>query len=315
MAYSVAVTKHGEENIIVLRNSSNECEAEIYSFGAILNKFSIPVAHKPVNVIDGFTSIEDAVANVSKGFKSTKLSPFVCRLKNGEYTFNGASHKIKKFYMGNAAIHGLLFDQSFVIKDQGAGNDSAYVVLAYTYNKKDEGFPFSFEMEVTYKLHNENQLQLSTKVTNTSTAVMPLSDGWHPYFTLGVKVDELLVQFKSRRMVVFDNGLLPTGDFLPYTSFNEAKKFDDTVLDNCFELAATNEVCCTVKNPFNRLTLNIIAAASYPYLQIFTPDHRNSIAIENLSSVPDAFNNGIGLIELQPNASTSFETTYQLLVE
>ncbi|MBG9376251.1 aldose 1-epimerase [Panacibacter sp. DH6] len=314
MACSVSITKQGEENIILLQDNISGCTAEIYSFGALLNTFAVPVDHKPVNVIDGFISMQDAVANVSKGFKSTKLSPFVCRLKNGEYTFNSVAHKIKKFYMGSAAIHGLLFDQSFKVKEHGADEHAAYVVLLYTYNKTDEGFPFGFEMEVTYKLHEENRLLLSTKVTNKAGTAIPISDGWHPYFTFGVKVDELLVQFNSRRMVVFDNGLLPTGDLVPYTTFARTKRFGNTALDNCFELAATNEVSCTIRNPFNGLQLSITPAASYPYLQIFTPNDRRSIAIENLSSVPDAFNNGIGLIVLPPGNATTFETTYQLAI-
>jgi len=62
------------------------------------------------------------------------------------------------------------------------------------------------------------------------------------------------------------------------------------------------------------LQLNIIPASSYPYLQIYTPPHRDSIAIENLSSAPDAFNNRIGLIIAKPNEKYVFTTTYQLNV-
>jgi aldose 1-epimerase len=47
-------------------------------------------------------------------------------------------------------------------------------------------------------------------------------------------------------------------------------------------------------------------------LQIYTPPHRKSIAIENLSSAPDAFNNKIGLIELGPEDSHAFQTRYRI---
>jgi hypothetical protein len=40
-----------------------------------LNKFSIPVSNENINVIDGFGSVEDATENITKGFKSAKLSP------------------------------------------------------------------------------------------------------------------------------------------------------------------------------------------------------------------------------------------------
>jgi aldose 1-epimerase len=227
---------------------------------------------------------------------------------------SGSSYKIDKFYIGDSAIHGLLFDQEFSVHDTGADNKSAFAVLRYQYNKKNEGYPFSFEVEIMYTLTTNNNLSLTTKVSNTGNSDMPLSDGWHPYFTLASSVDELEVQFNSKRMVEFDGTLVPTGNYLPYDHFNKMKRIGDTILDNCFELNETGTVACTLKNSRNGLQLNIIPSAAYPYLQIYTPPHRHSIAIENLSSVPDAFNNGIGLIIAKPGKTYSFETTYQLVV-
>ncbi|MGL6269156.1 MAG: hypothetical protein ACRC2O_14590, partial [Chitinophagaceae bacterium] len=51
---------------------------------------------------------------------------------------------------------------------------------------------------------------------------------------------------------------------------------------------------------------------SYPYLQLYTPPHRNSIAIENLSAAPDAFNNGMGLVTLEPDHTRTFSTRYKI---
>jgi aldose 1-epimerase len=48
-------------------------------------------------------------------------------------------------------------------------------------------------------------------------------------------------------------------------------------------------------------------------LQIYTPEDRKSIAIENLSSAPDAFNNGMGLLVLEPGETKMFTTTYQIV--
>ncbi|MBA4141207.1 MAG: hypothetical protein H0X70_12070, partial [Segetibacter sp.] len=67
---------------------------------------------------------------------------------------------------------------------------------------------------------------------------------------------------------------------------------------------------CVFRNPKKKIQLEIYPASSYPYLQIFVPNHRKSIAIENLSAAPNAFNNGIGLKVLQPNESTSYTTKF-----
>ncbi|CAN5150087.1 aldose 1-epimerase [soil metagenome] len=314
MAFSIKESIEDGSVVLILKDEITGCKAVIYSFGALLNAFEIPYTGGLINIIDGYHSPADAKQNVVRGFKSAKLSPFVCRMKNGEYIFNGAKHKIDKFYLGDAAIHGLLFNESFIAKEKKATETEAAVTLSYTYYKVNEGFPFAYNATVTYTLAANNKLTLTTIVSNIGNSDMPLSDGWHPYFTLGVSIDELLVQFRSKRMLVFDDGLMPTGEYVDYNSFNEMKKFGNTVLDNCFELGGTNVAICNIKNETNGLLLSITPSKAYPYLQVYTPPHRKSIALENLSSAPDAFNNKIGLIILEPGEQKVFSTVYGVSV-
>ena len=55
--------------------------------------------------------------------------------------------------------------------------------------------------------------------------------------------------------------------------------------------------------------------AGYPYLQIYTPPHRESIAVENLSGAPNCFNNKMGLLLLQSGHSQIFTVRYKVSVE
>jgi aldose 1-epimerase len=48
---------------------------------------------------------------------------------------------------------------------------------------------------------------------------------------------------------------------------------------------------------------------------LYTPDHRKSIAIENLSAAPNCFNNKMGLHIMQPQAIWNLETSYQLITK
>ncbi|MGI8950226.1 MAG: aldose 1-epimerase [Chitinophagaceae bacterium] len=301
-----------EEKNIVLIVSSTQTQVEIFFFGALLNKFIVLRNGKGFNVIDGYKNIEDAKENITNGFKSAKLSPFVCRLKNGRFNFENAHYKINKFYLNDEAIHGLLYDAEFEIAGKDSEEDRAFVKLKYVYNKKTEGFPFQFKIEIIYELKKDNALSITTIVTNQDEKNMPLSDGWHPYFTFEKTIDNLLLQINSKQMVEFDEKLLPTGKFLPYTKFNSLKKIENISLDNCFVLNENAEPACVLRDEESGLQLNIIPEKSYPYLQIYTPPERQSIAIENLSSAPDSFNNKIGLIILKPKEERVFKTTYQL---
>src|SRR3954452_4898998 len=156
MPFSVLVDKKDLFPVIRLKDKTNNAEAEIYSFGAILKGFTIEAKNGKINIIDGFISPVDAKGTITKTFKSAKLSPFVCRLQKGEYTFDGKTHRVKKFYLGSEAIHGLLYDAPFTVKDYEADNNTAFVRLLYTYNKKEEGYPFAYSAEVVYTLKTDN---------------------------------------------------------------------------------------------------------------------------------------------------------------
>ncbi|HYK45600.1 MAG TPA: aldose 1-epimerase [Parafilimonas sp.] len=289
-----------------LRNNETQTEAVVYSFGGLLNAFIV----NGQNVVDGFSSCRDAKENITNGFKSCKLSPFVCRLPQGKYMFNDREYTTGKFFLGKEAIHGLIYDCLFEVTDSGADEKSAFVSMQYKYTKKDEGFPFSYECAITYKLQDGNRLSVVTEVTNMSNDKMPLSDGWHPYFTLGNSVNDLQVQINTNKLLEFDDRLVPTGKILSYNKFQQPELFGDTFLDNCFILSDHNNPACILKN--KTLQLSILPDASYPYLQIYAPPHRKSIAIENLSSAPNAFNNKIGLIVLQPGERKKFYTSFQV---
>ena len=311
MAFTIEINKADIFPVIHLKNNAEETSAEIYAFGGLLNKLSIK---NSANVIDGFTSPHDAKDNITNGFKSAKLNPFVCRLASGKYSFNNQDYVINKFYLNGEAIHGLLYDALFSITDSGADDKCAFVTLLYQYEKKNEGFPFAYTCTITYRLQPKGRLSVETIIQNNATSPIPVCDGWHPYFTLGGNIDELSFQMNAEKMIEFNDKLIPTGNTVPYKKFQAPELFKDTFLDNCFLLNATDKPACILKNDQIGLQLTIEVDASYPYLQIYTPPHRNSIAIENLSAAPDAFNNKMGLIILAPGESAAFTTSYLLAI-
>ncbi|MBV9961497.1 MAG: aldose 1-epimerase, partial [Parafilimonas sp.] len=184
--------------------------------------------------------------------------------------------------------------------------------LQYNYEKKDEGFPFKYTCMVEYKLTKNNSLTIKTSVKNNAETSMPVCDGWHPYFNLGASINTLMFELNSHKMLEFNEKLVPAGNILPYQKFQQPEIFGDAFLDNCFLLNENNKAACVLKNVQSGLQLTICADASYPYLQLYTPEHRKSVAIENLSAAPDAFNNKTGLTILKPKQSKTFQTTYKV---
>ncbi len=307
MSFEVSINTQQQHPIITLKNGNTG--AEIYAFGGFVNAFSITTASGLLNIIDGFTSVEDAVANATNGFKSSFLSPFTCRMNKGEFAFADTNYKIEKFYLPPHAIHGLLFDAVYDIIDTNSSNNDASVTLQHTYLATDKGYPFTFTVQHVWALKANNQLSVTTTVHHTNTTAIPYAQGWHPYFTLGSTVDNYTLQFDSNTMLEFDSTLLPTGNNIARTEFAEGASLKGVFLDNCFKLDATaNQPKCILS--YNNINVTIVPDSSYPFLQVYTPDDRQSVAIENLSGAPDCFNNGIGLRLLEPNTSSIFTTSY-----
>lgn len=308
MSFSVLIKTDDVFPVVILKDELQKTEAHVYTFGALLNRF---VIEDRQNIIDGFASCKDAKQNITNAFKSAKLSPFVCRIKNGEYYFQDKKYKTGKFFLGEEAIHGLIYDATFTIVDSNADDVSANIKLEYFYSREDEGFPFKFLCEVIYKLEKENKLSIITTITNKSEKQMPLYDGWHPYFKFDQPIDDLSFKINSNKILEFNDRLVPTGKVFPFEKFQSLQKLNDIFFDNCFQLKNTNNVACTIQDEKNNLRLNIFPSEAYPYLQVYTPPHRNSIAIENLSAAPDAFNNKMGLVILSAEESKTFSTIFQ----
>ena len=314
--FSVTILGEGDTIKAVLKNTVTSTVAEILpSCGAILHAFTVEHDGRSLNVIDGYANADDFKKNcTAKGFKSCKLSPFVCRLKNGWYPFGQSTYHIHKFYLRENALHGLLYDAAFTVTDRYADETKSSVTMKHEYHAEDLGYPFNYDCLITYELKEENSLTIITEIMNKDEGIIPIADGWHPYFTLGGKIDDLQLEFQGKSMLEFDEQLIPTGKAFPYQEFGVLKKIGDTFFDNCFLLDQTEcQPLCVLRDVVQKIQIEIHPDKAYPYLQIYTPDHRNSIAIENLSAAPDAFNNGMGLITLAPGASASFKTTYKII--
>jgi len=316
MNYSINHRKEKSLQLIALKDEKSEAEVTVIpGYGALLHGFKVKAGDKQVDVIDHYEDLDQLKNLLPTSFKSSKLSPFPCRIEEGKYSFDGIPYQFASKFLDGSAIHGLLFDKAFSIVDEKPGNDSAMIALEYVYDRDDDQYPFKYSCRIHYELLPEQVLSVETVLTNLGTSPMPIADGWHPYFSLGDKVDDWMLHFKAAAMIEFDDKLIPTGRLLDYEQFNQPALIGKTFLDNCFLINPDKTLAsCEIFNPNNKLKVSFFPGKGYPYLQIYTPPHRNSIAIENLSSAPNSFNNKMGLTILQPGQSESFGLQYKVSI-
>jgi aldose 1-epimerase len=294
-----------------LQNGSSV--AFLPAHGAAWHEWLVPVNGQLTNLIDNYQSLDHLQQEFSLSYKSAKLSPFVCRIPEGKYSWGGKEYEISRKFIDGSAIHGLLFNKPFKITDEFVEDQSAGVRLKYQFQREETGYPFHFNCEIVYELFNDNTLSVETTLLNLDDSPIPIADGWHPYFTLGGTINQYELGIASDTLLEFNEKLIPTGQFIHEPAFQQPSLLGDRFLDNCFLLqAAPDSPVCSLHNPENGLTLWFFANDTYPYLQLYTPDHRKSIAIENLSGAPDCFNNGMGLTILDPRRSATFKVAYRV---
>lgn len=300
-------TNYGQ--VYRLHNTKTQEYAEIFpACGGILNALVLQMPQGLYNVIDGFTNQAEFNVNNSSSFKSNILFPFPNRIRHGAYTFEQTSYTLPiNFAAEQNAIHGLIYDKKFTICKTHEDNSHAALELTYSYMGDIAGFPFPFVISVTYTL-SEYGLSLYTECTNTGTTAFPFGFGWHHYFRISDTLAHTALQVPTTELLEVDAAMIPTGKLQPYKTFSLLQALNSTQLDTCFAVEQNKAIHIQL---VDTETSNSIAiryhATDFPYVQIYTPPHGTSIAIEPMTCAPNAFNNGLGLRIAEPQKTYTFE--------
>lgn len=294
--YKISIEKLGIHDIYSLSDENSDFVLKfVPEKGATISDLRL----NNQNIYDGYTKIED-LETLSWG-RGILLAPFPNRLKEGKYSFEGKNYQ---FPINNpetgTALHGFISLLKFTLGEVEINDQSGSVSCHTLYDGRFEYFPFPFKAEVKYSLDNKDGFKLRLSIVNCGEKNMPIGLGWHPYFNLDENVNDTILKLPKLDIVEIDENMIPTGNIEPFTIFEKATKLEDFVLDNCFLLDKKSKSATVVlEGEKGRLTYT--QKTDIPYLQVFTPPHRKSIALEPMTCNVDAFNNGQGLKILKPN--------------
>lgn len=252
------------------------------------------------NILDGYNTPEELEA--AKWGKSVLLFPFPNRLDQGRYEWLGKQYQ---FPVNNAAtenaIHGFVRDEAFEVEYVFLAKDHASILCKYTYLGTRHYYPFSFSLEVEFMIHDNGTFTLEAACHNLSDQPIPIGFGWHPYFRLTGKADDHLMQLPACEQVAINERMIPTGGRSKFVDFQRKKRVGDTFLDNCFCNEKTSgSYKMTLEGAGHRIDVKA-NARQFPFFQVFTPPHRESVALEPMTCNVDAFNNLQGLVTLAPD--------------
>jgi aldose 1-epimerase len=147
-------------------------------------------------------------------------------------------------------------------------------------------FPFAHDIEMTHRLQDDG-LAIHLAIVNHAAVPMPVSVGFHPYFTLpDIPRDEWSVHIPVRERVVLDDKLIPTGAF---QLAGLADRIDlkgrgfDTVFAGVDD-ADTFEV----RGRSRKVALRF--GPKFPVAVVYAPPGQQFICFEPMSGVTNAFN-------------------------
>lgn len=255
------------------------------------------------------TASEDGYAG--KGCHGQLLMPWPGRVRNGSYEFDGQRYQLAIDDPNHhSAIHGWVRWATWQVREHRADR----VVMGYRHFATP-GFPWPLEFEQSYSWTGEG-LECRTTVKNLGDGTAPFGFGAHPYFSVGSPtIDSGVLQVRANQYYRPDEHLTPRFPAVPVEGspydFRQPRPVGDVVLDvtlTGLERDSDGRAVVKFRAADGSVTITLKYEEPINYVQLFSGDtldtgRRQGLAIEPYTCLPDAFNNGTGLIRLSPGAS------------
>jgi aldose 1-epimerase len=298
MIYQHRIEPFGNFEKHIFENAQGDAFEVVPQYGACL----LDLRFGGESVLDGYKTPEEMVAGAWG--KNIVLFPFPNRLRDGRYTHDGKTYQ---FDLNNPdsqnAIHGFGKDAPMTIQFKSI-DEGAMIHCTWTHDGSHSAYPFRFTFDMVMSL-TENEFYVEMAFTNHDSVTIPVGLGWHPYFVLSENVADTSLKMPKSELILIDNRMLPTGEKQAYSAFDTLTKIGETSLDNGFFITETSKEASVILQS-ERGTLHYwqeLGEQKWNFLQVFTPPHRKSIALEPMTCNIDAFNNQDGLVLLEPKAS------------
>jgi len=238
------------------------------------------------------------------------LAPWPNRLDGGRYTFEGRDGKaaLNEPELQNA-IHGLVRWLPWRTESKSADEVALSCVL-----HPQPGYPWQLDLQVGYRLE-EDGLTVSMRARNVSDVPAPFGIGFHPYVTVGMPIDQAILQIPATRYLLTDERELPTGSEPVAGSdrdFTRPRTIGSLRLDTGYTdlvRGADGRARAVLAAPDGGRRVSLWVDASFKYLMVYTGDtlgdtsrRRRAVAIEPMTCPPNSLRSGTDVLRIAPGA-------------
>lgn len=264
------------------------------SQGAALNYLSLPNREEIlVPVIAGYPDSGSPGPNEDP-YRGVLLFPFPNRLKDGKFRYQGREFQFPvNEPERNNALHGFLYNQPFSILEINETLELASVRLGYEEVNVPAYYPFSYRLEIEYRITEREGLSVITQIINTGTGELPYGIGWHPYLGTGTQIDSWIIQFPEAFLQETDQRMIPTGREVKYRNFDSPQLLGPIRFDTGFRIPDAIDVFkIRILDPENQLKFHYWQQSDpdgFRCFQIYTPPGRTCMALEPMTCPANGF--------------------------
>lgn len=182
-------TKDGQKVSAFELSNGTGMSVRILDFGCTVQSIVVPNREGiPTDVVLGY----DDVASYENGscFYGAIVGRCANRIKNARFMLDGKEYQLEK-NEGENHNHGVFNKRMF-----DAHIDGETLILRYTSPDMEEGYPGNLNVEVCYKLCDDNALEIRYKATTDAPTILNLSN--HSYFNLNGQDGSTILDHKLR---------------------------------------------------------------------------------------------------------------------
>lgn len=199
--------------------NANGIELQVINYGGIIVSLKTPNVEGEFNdIVLGFDSLETYLSEEyrqANPYFGAIIGRYGNRIADGEFSLNGDTYTLatndgsNHLHGGDKGFDKVLWEAEPFENESGSG-----LVLRYTSEDGEEGYPGKLETQVTYTLTDDDELVVEYKATTDKATPVNLTQ--HSYFNLkGEGSDTMLdhqLMINADAFTPVSESLIPTGE-------------------------------------------------------------------------------------------------------
>lgn len=212
--------------------NANGMEVTVTDFGGRIVSVMVPDrAGELRDVVLGFDNIDDYI-HVPSDFGAA-IGRYANRIGQGRFTLDGKVYELPKNNFGHC-LHGGPDGWQYKVYDVVEADDS-HIVLAMYSPDGDANFPGAVEATVTYRLTDDNALDISYEAASDAPTIINLTN--HSYFNLSgdpsTSICDDWLWIAADSFTPVDSTFMTTGEIVPVEGtpmdFRTVKRIGDDI--------------------------------------------------------------------------------------